>query len=76
MKFFFRNQEDELIQKYAWRLVRSAEDRIGAGRGDEKRGWCVDRIRVEFPKLINESAEDFIRAAFMNFKIETKALSY
>ena len=72
----FRNQREELIQRSAWRLVRSAEDRMGSGRGNEKLLWCVEKLKVEFPKL-GERAEDYIRAAFVNFKIEVKAnLSY
>ena len=69
---FFQNQKDELIQKTAWRLVRSAEDRMGSGRGPEKLMWCVERLKLDFPK-IGDRAEDYVRAAFVNFKTETKA---
>ena len=60
------------MQRCAWRLVRSAEDRIGSGRGPEKLIWAVEAMKKEFPKL-GEKAEDYVRAAFMNFKIEQRA---
>lgn len=69
---FFNNQKEEWVQRAAWRLVRSAEDRMGSGRGTEKLMWAVERLCAEFPKL-NDRAEDYIRAAFVNFKIEIKA---
>lgn len=69
----FRNQKEELIQRSAWRLVRSVEDRIGVGRGPEKLMWAVARLREEFPK-IGPRAEDYVRAAFVNFKLESSAL--
>lgn len=68
----FRNQKEEFMQRCAWRLVRSAEDRIGSGRGPEKLIWAVEAMKKEFPKL-GEKAEDYVRAAFMNFKIEQRA---
>ena len=73
MEFFFMNQREELIQKCAWRLVRSAEDRFGAGRGQEKLLWTVERIKHEFPKL-GDKAEDYIRAAYWHFKMESSQL--
>jgi hypothetical protein len=66
---FEKNQMEELVQRCAWRLVRSAEDRIGSGRGQEKLMWAVESLRKKFPKLTD--AEDYIRAAFINFKAES-----
>lgn len=68
------NTREELAQRCAWRLVRSAEDRIGAGRGNEKLLWAVQRLQEEMPTL-GARAEDYVRAAFINFKTETKAVS-
>mgnify|MGYP001606228776 CR=1 FL=1 len=49
---------------------------MGAGRGQEKLLWAVERLRAEFPHL-GERTEDYVRAAYVNFKIEVKAnLSY
>lgn len=76
VRSFFKNQKEEWVQKIAWRLVRSAEDRIGGGRGDEKRGWCVDRLAEIFPKEGRGSLEDYIRAAFVNFKAEQKSVAF
>ena len=45
---------------------------MGAGRGQEKLLWTVERLKSEFPGL-RERAEDYVRAAFVNFKIEVKA---
>ena len=72
IKSLFRNQKEELLQRVAWRIVRSAEDRMGAGRGAEKLLWAVNRLKAEFPD-IGERAEDYIRAAFVQFKTEAKA---
>ena len=76
-KNFEANHREEMIQKCAWRLVRSAEDRIGAGRGPEKLIWAMDRLKLEFPDLAASTtqsrAEDYIRAAFTQFKTEAKA---
>ena len=73
LKEFNENQKTDLIQKTAWRLVRSAEDRIvGQGRGPERLIWCVERMREEFPKAKN--GEDYIRAAFVNYPNENRAL--
>ncbi len=67
------NQKEEWTQKCAWRLVRSAEDRIlESGRGKDRLLWALEQLRKEFPELQNH--EDYIRAAFVNFKNETKAL--
>ena len=74
MKFIFRNFEEDLIQKTAWRLVRSAEDRLGADRGNEKRVWCIERIRELFPKKKHDDLDDHVRSAFINFRAEQKSL--
>ena len=77
MKFFINilgvttNHREEAVQRTAWRLVRSAEDRMGSGRGPEKLLWAVDRLKKEYPDL-NADHEDYIRAAYINFKTETK----
>ena len=65
------NNESDVIQKAAWRLVRSAEDRFVAADGSAKRAWCVDRMMALFPKKDRDNLEDYIRAAFINFSIET-----
>lgn len=70
---FFRNSREEWIQKCAWRLVRSAEDRMGSGRGAEKLMWAVDRLKLEFPK-VEDRAEDYVRAAFSQFQAERRAM--
>lgn len=68
---FELSQGEELIQKVAWRLVRSAEDRLkGPKRGAERLIWCVDRLRAEYDIVPKEAAEDYIRAAFIQFKME------
>ena len=74
MKSMFENQKEEFLQKQAWRLVRSAEDRFGAGKGAEKRTWCVDKLIMTNPKETRDFLEDHIRSAYMVFKIETKAV--
>lgn len=62
------DQDD--VQKTAWRLVRSASDRMtGEGRGAEKFLWCMDRLKKVYPAL-GEDAEDYVRSAYVNFKIE------
>lgn len=66
-----RNQLEELIQRCAWRLVRSAQDKLGDEKGAEKRIWAIEQLKKEFP-MLGESAEHYIRAAYMNFKMETK----
>ena len=63
---------EELLQRAAWRLVRSAEDRIGAGRGSEKLMWATRQLLEEFPAA-GRAAEDYIRAAYVQLKTETKA---
>ncbi len=64
-----RITQDE-VQKTAWRLVRSAFDRMaGEGRGPEKLLWCVDTIKKVYPAL-GPDAEDYVRSAYVNFKIE------
>lgn len=75
MKFFFENQREELTQRCAWRLVRSAEDRFGSGRGTEKLLWAIEALREEFQGL-GDDAEDYIRAAYVNFKAEQKAVAF
>lgn len=71
-KWFDSNQIEELIQKCAWRLVRSAEDRItGVKCGTERLIWCINKLKGEFPEM-KPDAEDFIRSAFVNFKLESK----
>jgi hypothetical protein len=62
------------MQKTAWRLVRSAEDRLGAHRGTEQLLWCVDRLKQQFPKLSNDDAEDYVRSAYIQFRAEQRAL--
>lgn len=74
--FFFNDAEEESIQKSAWRLVRSAEDRLGSGRGPEKLSWCVERLARQFRKTDRERVEDHVRAAFVNFKVEMNALKF
>lgn len=77
MRSIFANQREEYIQRCAWRLVRSSEDRIksiaGSGRGSERLIWAVTRLQEEFPEL-KDRAEDYIRAAFFHFKIEMSSL--
>lgn len=71
LKFWQENQRIDLVQKHAWRLVRSVEDRIvGMNSGFEKLNWCVDRIHEDFPDIKRDRLEDYVRAAYMNFKIE------
>lgn len=70
MKSFFRNQTEDILQKTAWRLVRSAQDRFKAGSGEDKRDWCVARLSAQFPKEDPSRLEDYVRAAFVNFKVE------
>lgn len=74
MKHFFQNQKTDLIQKTAWRLVRSAHDIFGTGKGNEKRQWCIRRFKELHPDILEPDAEDFIRSAFMNFLIEMSVL--
>ncbi len=77
MNGFFRNQQEEFMQRVAWRLVRSAEDRIpGNNRGAERLSWCVDRLIDFFPKEKKNNLEDYVRAAFVQFKSEQKAVAY
>lgn len=47
---------------------------MGDGRGTEKLLWCVAKIKKEFPWLTADP-EDYIRAAYVNFKTETRAVS-
>lgn len=70
LKSFEENQKEELIQRTAWRLVRSTADRFGDGKGEKKLEWAKTRLVKEFPELIEESAEDYIRAAYVNYKTE------
>ena len=71
MRHFFQSHKIDVIQKIAWQLVRSAEDRFEAGTSADKREWCVARLSAQFPKENPERLEDFVRAAFVNFRIET-----
>ena len=48
------NQKVDLIQKAAWRLVRSAQDRFGTNKGSDKRSWCMEELRKLYPKLNHE----------------------
>lgn len=73
--FEIKNQNqkdlDDLIQNWAWRLVRSAEDRMGGGgNGKAKFEWCVARLSYLYPNLHKERVDDYIRSAYMQFKIE------
>ena len=70
---FFKNQTIDLIQKSAWRLVRSAEDRFGAGKGDQKLSWATDRLQSMFKKEERDFIQDYVRAAYINFRAEQKA---
>lgn len=69
-----KNIETDLIQKTAWRLVRSAEDRMGMGKGHEKLLWCIDRISELHKGTHRTILEDYVRSAFINMKIELSAL--
>lgn len=66
-----RNHHEELIQRCAWRLVRSAQDKLGDEKGAEKRVWAVEQLKKEFPALV-ESAEHYVRAAYINYKTEIR----
>lgn len=66
-----QNNYEELIQRCAWRLIRSAQDKLGDEKGAEKRVWTIGQLKKEFPSL-GESAEHYIRAAYINFKTEMK----
>lgn len=80
MKNFFmnvwseKNERTDLLQKGAWRFVRAAEDLLGSGKGDEKRSWAIRRLKETFQDMSESEAEDYVRAAFMNFKIESSVL--
>lgn len=67
---FERNQTEELIQRAAWRLVRSASDRNGENKGDKKRDWSISQLTKEFDGLTESKAEDYVRAAYINYKTE------
>lgn len=68
---FFRKENDDHIQSSAWRLVRSAEDRMSDNDGSEKMAWAVTRLQDKFKNLSTQDAEDFIRSAYINLTIET-----
>lgn len=68
---FDMNHLEELVQKAAWRLVRSAQDKMGAEKGAEKRIWAIEQLKTEFPAL-GSNAEHYIRAAYVHFKNETR----
>jgi hypothetical protein len=61
---------EDILQKTAWRLVRSAQDRFREGSGQEKREWCVMQLSTQFPKDNINRLEDYVRAAYVNFKVE------
>ena len=68
------NELVDVLQKSAWRLVRSAEDRFGTFKGSEKREWGMARLKELFPHVkLDREAEDYIRSAYINFKIESGA---
>ena len=73
IEWFSDNDKEEMVQRVAWRLVRSAEDRMGSGRGAEKLIWATQKLQEEFPG-IGLRSEDYVRAAFVNFKTETRAV--
>lgn len=68
-KMFDKNQAEELIQRIAWKLVRSASDRLGDNKGDKKREWCIAQMEKEFPG-IGSNAEEYVRAAYIQYKTE------
>ncbi len=68
---FEQNNYEELIQRCAWRLVRSAQDKLGDEKGAEKRVWAIEQLKKEFSAL-GESAEHYIRAAYINYKTEIR----
>lgn len=68
---FDKNQEEELIQRASWRLVRSALDRFGDNKGEKKLAWVAARLKAEFV-IGEEKAEDYARAAYVQFKTERK----
>ena len=69
-KVIDENNHIDAVQKIAWRLVRSAEDRF-YWAGIDKLKWCITRMETMYPKEHAEYLEDAIRAAFVNFRIET-----
>lgn len=71
MRSFLENQKTDLIQKAAWRVVRSAQDRFKNGDGSERMAWAIDRMHAQFPKESKDRLEDYLRAAYINFTIET-----
>lgn len=73
--FKAENEKCDLIQKAAWRFVRSADDRFGDGsKGALKLEWCITRLHGVFPEEAKEHLEDFVRAAYINYRVETRAL--
>ena len=71
--YYALNEMTELLQKAAWRLVRAAEDKFGEKTdGAEKMKWCTGRMEMLHPVSGRDAAyyEDFVRAAFLNMKIE------
>lgn len=69
-KNFDKNQIEELMQKTAWKLVRSAADRFGDGKGEKKLQWGISKMQSEYPGLGEGAAEDHVRAAYTNYKVE------
>lgn len=67
-KNFEKNQVEELRQKAAWRLVRSAADRFGDNNGEKKRNWCIANMDREF--IGAEHLEEYVRAAYIQYKTE------
>lgn len=64
------NANEELRQRAAWRIVRAAADKLGAEKGAEKRVWAIEQMSREFPNLAAGFSELYIRAAYVNFKME------
>ena len=74
IKYANENDRADLIQKTAWRLVRSAEDRFGGnGTGQQKLDWATDRLQAMFKGDVRDQLQDYVRAAFVNFRAEQKA---
>ncbi len=72
LKCFAGNQIEENIQKVSWRLVRSAQDKMGDEKGAEKRVWAIAELKKRFDGLGDDAAESYIRSAYVHFKNETR----
>ena len=70
-----KNENDlfDLMQKTAWTLVRSAHDRFPEIEGAVRLQWCMAQMQKRFSG--SDSIEDFIRAAYTNFKIESGSMN-